>query len=89
MCASIHKTLVDEFNFGMIWGRSAKHNPQRVGLAHQLQDEDVLEVVKLTQSQQRSSANYAARCQASYDLYKAGKKKKRLMGAANLKGGKG
>lgn len=49
----------------------------------------MLEVVKLTQSQQRSSANYAARCQASYDLYKAGKKKKRLMGAAHLKGGKG
>lgn len=42
----IHKTLVKEFNYALVWGCSAKHFPQRVGLAHQLSDEDVVQIVK-------------------------------------------
>lgn len=40
----IHKDLVDKFNYAYIWGRSAKYNPQRVGIDHILQDEDVIQV---------------------------------------------
>ena len=46
-------------------------------MRHILEDEDVVEVVKLTADQQRKDANYAQRCQDSYDKYKARKKKKK------------
>lgn len=35
-----------------VWGRSTKHDPMRCGLAHQLQDEDVLQIVPKTITQQ-------------------------------------
>jgi hypothetical protein len=44
MCKQIHNTMVREFNYALVWGRSAKHSPQRVGLSHQLSDEDVIQV---------------------------------------------
>lgn len=46
MCKQIHNTLVREFKYGLVWGTSAKHYPQRVGLSHTLQDEDVVQIVK-------------------------------------------
>ncbi|KAJ3011631.1 Developmentally-regulated GTP-binding protein 2 [Thoreauomyces humboldtii] len=46
VCRALHKTLVDEFNYALVWGTSTKHNPQRVGLTHVLEDEDVVQVVK-------------------------------------------
>jgi len=45
-CHQVHRTIVDGFNYAMVWGTSAKHKPQRVGLAHVLEDEDVMCVVK-------------------------------------------
>eukprot|EP01071_Lankesteria_metandrocarpae_P005197 Lankesteria_metandrocarpae@DN3902_c0_g1_i1.p1 len=42
----IHKGLLKDFRHSLVWGRSAKHNPQVVGLSHMLQDEDVLQIVK-------------------------------------------
>ena len=38
--------MVREFAYGLVWGTSAKHYPQRVGLAHALRDEDVVQIVK-------------------------------------------
>lgn len=46
MCRQIHNTLTREFKYGLVWGLSAKHSPQRVGLTHQLTDEDVVQIVK-------------------------------------------
>lgn len=43
-CKSISRELLGVFNFALVWGRSTKYNPQRVGLTHVLQDEDVLQV---------------------------------------------
>ncbi|KAJ1842686.1 Ribosome-interacting GTPase 2, partial [Coemansia sp. RSA 2708] len=45
-CRAIHKSLLDTFKYALVWGRSAKHNPQRVGLAHALCNEDVIEIVR-------------------------------------------
>lgn len=45
-CNCIHKTLVKQFKYALVWGSSAKHRPQRVGKDHVLQDEDIIQVVK-------------------------------------------
>jgi len=45
-CVRIHKALKDNFKYAWVWGSSVKHNPQRVGLDHQLNDEDVVQIVK-------------------------------------------
>eukprot|EP01086_Lenisia_limosa_P012256 TRINITY_DN4018_c3_g1_i1.p1 TRINITY_DN4018_c3_g1~~TRINITY_DN4018_c3_g1_i1.p1 ORF type:complete len:368 (+),score=82.26 TRINITY_DN4018_c3_g1_i1:127-1230(+) len=45
-CQQLHKTMIDEFKYAMVWGTSVKHNPQRVGKDHVLQDEDIIQIVK-------------------------------------------
>jgi ribosome-interacting GTPase 1 len=45
-CGRIHKTLVHDLKFAQVWGLSAKHKPQRVGVNHNLNDEDVVSIVK-------------------------------------------
>mmetsp|Transcript_28687 Transcript_28687/g.52243 ORF Transcript_28687/g.52243 Transcript_28687/m.52243 type:complete len:413 (-) Transcript_28687:55-1293(-) len=47
----LHKTLLDDFGSALVWGRSAKASPQVCGLKHELQDEDVMQIVKMTQAQ--------------------------------------
>ncbi|KAJ3277369.1 Developmentally-regulated GTP-binding protein 2, partial [Blyttiomyces sp. JEL0837] len=32
VCRNVHKSLVDEFSYALLWGTSTKHSPQRVGL---------------------------------------------------------
>lgn len=50
MCKQIHHQLTREFKYALVWGLSAKHSPQRVGLTHQLADEDVVQVRPLSKS---------------------------------------
>lgn len=57
-CTSVSKDLLDVFNFALVWGRSTKFNPQRVGLSHVLMDEDVFQVVPKTLVQQKQSKDY-------------------------------
>lgn len=45
-CDKIHRTLKTDFKYAWVWGASVKHNPGRVGKAHVLQDEDVIQIVK-------------------------------------------
>lgn len=45
-CNSIHKSLVEDFRSAMVYGASCKHQPQTVGLNHQLEDEDVITILK-------------------------------------------
>lgn len=42
-CNAIHKTIVDEFRGAIVYGRSVKHQGMRVGLTHELADEDISE----------------------------------------------
>ena len=46
ICDQIHRELADEFKYAVVWGRSCKFNPQKVGLAHVLADEDVIQIYK-------------------------------------------
>jgi small GTP-binding protein len=50
VCEQIHKDLVRDFKFAFCWGKSAKFSPQRVGLNHILQDEDVMQILKKTKA---------------------------------------
>uniref|UniRef100_A0A7E4W361 Developmentally-regulated GTP-binding protein 1 n=1 Tax=Panagrellus redivivus TaxID=6233 RepID=A0A7E4W361_PANRE len=45
-CMKIHKSLAKDFKYAIVWGKSVKHNPQRVGKEHLLEDEDVVQIVK-------------------------------------------
>ncbi|XP_045213437.1 developmentally-regulated GTP-binding protein 2-like [Mercenaria mercenaria] len=46
VCHAIHRTLVANFKYALVWGRSVKFSPQRVGLQHKMCHDDVLQVVK-------------------------------------------
>eukprot|EP01113_Clastostelium_recurvatum_P019906 TRINITY_DN2360_c0_g2_i1.p1 TRINITY_DN2360_c0_g2~~TRINITY_DN2360_c0_g2_i1.p1 ORF type:complete len:365 (+),score=89.60 TRINITY_DN2360_c0_g2_i1:125-1219(+) len=46
VCHVIHRDLSRHFKYALVWGRSAKHTPQRVGLSHKMADEDVIQIVK-------------------------------------------
>lgn len=45
-CDKLHRKMMSEFKYAWVWGASVKHNPQRVGKEHMLQDEDIIQVVK-------------------------------------------
>uniref|UniRef100_A0A8C2QP50 Developmentally-regulated GTP-binding protein 1 n=1 Tax=Cricetulus griseus TaxID=10029 RepID=A0A8C2QP50_CRIGR len=45
-CMKIHKNLIKEFKYALVWGLSVKHNPQKVGKDHTLEDEDVIQIVR-------------------------------------------
>jgi small GTP-binding protein len=45
VCATIHREFVEKFRYARIWGMSAKHGGQRVGLSHVLADGDVVSLV--------------------------------------------
>lgn len=45
VCDQIHRTIKDTFKHALVWGASAKHVPQRVGLGHVVEDEDVVSIV--------------------------------------------
>jgi small GTP-binding protein len=45
-CNSIHKTIVEQFKTAVVYGKSVKHQPQKVGLSHELCDEDIVTIIK-------------------------------------------
>ncbi|TVY29015.1 Ribosome-interacting GTPase [Lachnellula hyalina] len=45
VCDQIHRSLKDTFKYALVWGASARHVPQRVGLGHVVADEDVVSIV--------------------------------------------
>lgn len=45
VCDAIHRTLKESFKYALVWGASARHVPQRVGLGHTVADEDVVSIV--------------------------------------------
>lgn len=45
-CNRLHRTLLQDFKEALVWGSSVKHNPQRVGKEHTLEDEDCVQIIK-------------------------------------------
>lgn len=45
VCDSLHREFRDKFRYAHVWGKSATHPGQRVGLEHPLVDEDILTIV--------------------------------------------
>ena len=45
VCRKLHRDFVDKFRYARIWGTSVKHEAQRVGIAHSLADEDILQII--------------------------------------------
>jgi len=46
VCERLHRDLRKEFRYALVWGKSVKHQPQRVGLNHVLADGDIAQIVK-------------------------------------------
>ncbi|WVQ93331.1 hypothetical protein IAU59_000399 [Kwoniella sp. CBS 9459] len=46
VCHGIHRGLASHFKYALVWGKSSKFNPQpqKVGLTHHVQDEDVVSI---------------------------------------------
>jgi ribosome-interacting GTPase 1 len=45
VCHSIHRDMYKNFKYALVWGSSAKHQPQRVGITHSCEDEDVVQIM--------------------------------------------
>ncbi|KOS21339.1 Ribosome-interacting GTPase 2 [Escovopsis weberi] len=45
VCDRIHRSMKETFKYALVWGASARHIPQRVGLGHPVADEDVVYIV--------------------------------------------
>eukprot|EP01006_Ploeotia_vitrea_P039335 TRINITY_DN66336_c6_g3_i1.p2 TRINITY_DN66336_c6_g3~~TRINITY_DN66336_c6_g3_i1.p2 ORF type:complete len:366 (-),score=190.48 TRINITY_DN66336_c6_g3_i1:54-1151(-) len=45
VCHHIHRTFESNFKYAQVWGTSAQHQGQRVGLTHVVEDEDVVQLM--------------------------------------------
>lgn len=45
-CNRLHKAIIKQFKSALVWGSSVKHNPQKVGKDHTLNDEDIIQIIK-------------------------------------------
>ena len=46
VCDNLHSNFKKGFLYAKVWGKSAKHEGQRKGLDHVLEDEDVISIIK-------------------------------------------
>jgi uncharacterized protein len=69
LCSNVSSTMLRDFNYALIWGTSAKHVPQRCGLNHPLDDEDVVQIITKTVKQQQLDKNYATLAQQYQDKH--------------------
>ncbi|XP_071107006.1 developmentally-regulated GTP-binding protein 2-like [Haliotis cracherodii] len=46
VCHAVHRSITEVFKYALVWGTSVKYSPQRVGLSHIMNHEDVIQIVK-------------------------------------------
>jgi len=46
VCHGVHRSLAEKYRYSLVWGRSSRFSPhaQKVGLSHQVQDDDVVSI---------------------------------------------
>jgi len=69
LCNNVSTHMLDAFNYALVWGTSAKHSPQRCGMMHNLDDEDVVQIVTKTTNQQKHDKKYQQQVQNYSDKY--------------------
>lgn len=69
LCQNVSTQMLRDFNYALVWGTSAKHAPQRCGLSHKLDDEDVVQIVAKTIKQQQLDKNYGSLAQQYQDKH--------------------
>lgn len=45
-CNAIHREIIKKFKYAIVWGSSVKHEKQKVGKDHLLNDSDVVQIIK-------------------------------------------
>lgn len=86
LCMNVSSQMLRDFNFALVWGKSAKHSPQRCGLGHELADEDVVQIVVKTNNQQKNDKNYQKMVQNFADKYHKKKFEAKKQKQAKLRG---
>eukprot|EP01013_Petalomonas_cantuscygni_P009617 TRINITY_DN22485_c0_g1_i1.p2 TRINITY_DN22485_c0_g1~~TRINITY_DN22485_c0_g1_i1.p2 ORF type:complete len:397 (+),score=79.26 TRINITY_DN22485_c0_g1_i1:78-1268(+) len=61
MCARIHRDLAQRFAYALVWGTSVKHDGQRVGAQHVLDDQDVVQIMAAARETAKASLKPAAK----------------------------
>ncbi|KAJ3823511.1 developmentally regulated GTP-binding protein [Lentinula raphanica] len=59
VCNSIHRSLVPNFRYALVWGKSSKFSPhaQKVSLSHLMQDEDVVSITSISSAKEAQSTH--------------------------------
>lgn len=86
LCGNISSEMLREFNYALVWGTSAKHSPQRCGLSHRLDDEDVVQIVSKTIKQQQQDKNFVATSQGFLDKHAKKRQNRKAHKVAQLRG---
>jgi len=63
-CNHIHRNLLKEVKYVLVWGTSARHYPQHCGLSHTLSDEDVVQIVKKKEKEEGGRGRFKSHSNA-------------------------
>ncbi|KAL2336459.1 hypothetical protein Fmac_010905 [Flemingia macrophylla] len=63
-CNHIHRSLVKDVKYVLVWGVSARHYPQHCGLSHNLRDEDVVQIVKKKEKEEGGRGRFKSHSDA-------------------------
>jgi len=63
-CNHIHRSLLKDVKYVLVWGTSARHYPQHCGLSHGIQDEDVVQIVKKKEKEEGGRGRFKSHTNA-------------------------
>ncbi|KAF7036678.1 hypothetical protein CFC21_047261 [Triticum aestivum] len=63
-CNHIHRSLLKDVKYVLVWGTSARHYPQHCGLGHGLEDEDVVQIVKKKEKEEGGRGRFKSHTNA-------------------------